>query len=83
MRERLKAQWVLAEEGVVERTVGDANLTAGLGVAEYDGSLVQRLLRQVATRYIIYLLRPCPQRRYVLYYYGCCGKWRSPWLHLL
>ena len=47
MTERLKTQWVLAEEAVVERTVGDANLTAGLGADEYDGSLVQRLLRQV------------------------------------
>ena len=47
MTERLKTQWVLAEEAVVERTVGDANLTAGLGAEEYDGSLVQRLLRQV------------------------------------
>ena len=47
MTERLKTQWVLAEEAVLERCVGDANLTAGLGADEYDGSLVQRLLRQV------------------------------------
>ena len=47
MTERLKTEWVLGEEAVVERCVGDASLTAGLAPEEYDGSLVQRLLRQV------------------------------------